>query len=255
MAILLVDIGNSRVKHATLRQGELQQIEAHALDKVNVQQSFDTSFSALNAISQVYVSNVAGDVVANMFITDCKARWNIVPEFAKSLPEFNGLVNAYDNLNSNAEQLGVDRWLAMIAVNDRIAQPYCVIHCGTAIVIDAVDGESRHLGGLILPGLTTMRLAINANAETIEINELTAAPAFFAQTTHNAVSAGIQYSVAALIEKACVQLQQHTGEQVICMLSGGDAQFIKDNLTQFCSVEPALVLKGLVTYFGLTACV
>ena len=42
--------------------------------------------------------------------------------------------------------LGVDRWLAIIAASRLTQGPYCVVDCGTAVTLDAVDRRRRHLG-------------------------------------------------------------------------------------------------------------
>ncbi|MBK8536631.1 MAG: type III pantothenate kinase [Candidatus Competibacteraceae bacterium] len=36
-------------------------------------------------------------------------------------------------------------------------QNCCVVDCGTAITIDALAADGRHLGGVIIPGMRLMR--------------------------------------------------------------------------------------------------
>lgn len=54
------------------------------------------------------------------------------------------------------EQLGADRWMAVVGAARHHGTPVVVMDLGTASTLDAVDERGRHLGGLILPGPRTM---------------------------------------------------------------------------------------------------
>jgi len=140
----------------------------------------------------------------------------------------------------------------MIAVTDCFSSPFCVADCGTAITIDAVDKDGKHKGGVILPGLTLMRTAINANTDAIEIEQLDDHVEIFGKNTQQAVSAGINYSATALIETVYHALEKEADLDVKCILTGGDAEFLQSYLSVPSAIETDLVLKGLVSYFGLT---
>lgn len=248
MADLLLDIGNTRCKYAQFAEGELSSVQSFSFDSLTFESSIKSIFSGLPHPSTVYISNVAGAGVAEQLETFCISQWQIRPKFAKSSSKFNGLDNAYIKV----DQLGVDRWLAIIAVNNCYQKPFCVVDCGTAVTIDAVDLTGNHLGGLILPGLTVMRMAINAQTAAINIQQLIQKPPLFARSTEEAVSSGIVHSVAALIDNACKNLTNDIGQNVQCILAGGDASLIQQNVTVETRIEQDLVLKGLLVYFGMT---
>ncbi len=69
--------------------------------------------------------------------------------FIQSTANYKQLRNAYQQ----ADKLGVDRWLAMIA-GYHLAQnqAFGVIDLGSAVTLDIVDAKGQHLGGHILPG-------------------------------------------------------------------------------------------------------
>ena len=87
----------------------------------------------------------------------------------------------------NPEQLGSDRWHAMIGARARYADiALLVINAGTATTVDAIDADGRFLGGVIAPGLQMMRAALAqgtarlplAAGEYVELPDNTDAAAF-----------------------------------------------------------------------------
>ncbi len=62
--------------------------------------------------------------------------------------------------------LGIDRWLQVLAVATQAHENYCVISCGTALTIDLAQGQ-QHLGGFILPNLYLQRYSLIQNTKGI----------------------------------------------------------------------------------------
>lgn len=58
------------------------------------------------------------------------------------------------------ERMGVDRWLALAAGAERVEGAFAVLDAGSALTLDLVDADGRHLGGWILPGLHMMRRSL-----------------------------------------------------------------------------------------------
>lgn len=64
-------------------------------------------------------------------------------------------------LDYDRRQLGSDRYCALLGVLGHTRAPAVVIDAGTAVTIDLLGAEGRHLGGYILPGF---RLGLSAVA-------------------------------------------------------------------------------------------
>ena len=87
-----------------------------------------------------------------------ESKWGVPFKTIKAEAQQGALINGY----MEPERLGVDRWLAMLAVieEEQPEVPICVIDCGSAITIDAVNAKGEHVGGLIVPGISMMRNAL-----------------------------------------------------------------------------------------------
>lgn len=86
--------------------------------------------------------------------------------FAKSSATFAGIRNAY----KEPQRLGVDRWLALLAIKARGENSAVIIDAGTACTIDVLD-NGQHLGGYIFAGMALARDALVANTDKIRFDE------------------------------------------------------------------------------------
>jgi type III pantothenate kinase len=147
-----------------------------------------------------------------------------------------GVYNAYQH----PEKLGVDRWLALVAVRKHYSIPACIVDCGTAITLDLIDADGKHQGGLISPGLTLMKKSLAEGTEALQFHETNyiAGPA---NNTEAAIYSGTLSAAVGLIEH--VLTKQSNAMQLI--LTGGDAEIIAKQLAIKPIVDTDLVLRGL----------
>ena len=158
----------------------------------------------------------------------------IIP--VKSQAHAFGVYNAYQQ----PEKLGVDRWLALVAVRNHYQLPACIVDCGTAITVDLIDADGKHQGGLISPGLTLMKKSLAAGTEALQFHETNYdfGPANF---TEAAIYSGTLAAAVGLIEH--VLTKQSNAMQLI--LTGGDAEIIATQLAIKPIIDADLVLRGL----------
>lgn len=241
---LLVDIGNSRVKWATLDKTGLSDSQSFLRAKTGIKASLNKAWKHLSDIDAVYVANVGGDKLALQLSEWVQKSWDLTPQFVISEKKRFGVINAYDE----PEKLGIDRWLSLIAARQHARQAQCVIDCGTAMTIDIVSKTGQHQGGMILPGLSLMRssLAANTDALTEELGEKEFNT--LATNTFSAIHAGTLYSVSATLERIINDLKQSFNDQVRFIITGGDAEQLLPLLPDDINHYPDIVLKGLAFY-------
>ena len=158
--------------------------------------------------------------------------------FAQVQANYAGLQCGYEH----PEQLGIDRWLQVLAVARNPEQNYCVISCGTALTIDLADGL-QHLGGYILPNLYLQRDSLIQNTKGIKIPDAAFDELGPGRNTIDAVHHGILFGLVSTIEKVL----QQSPRQLI--LTGGDAPVFARYLAEYAPrIENDLLLKGLQYY-------
>ncbi|MGH8245576.1 MAG: type III pantothenate kinase [Gammaproteobacteria bacterium] len=242
---LLLDIGNSRIKWATLTDGAIAPGETIGLRVESPGEALIGKFAGLPAPQSILVANVAGDSIAGIVERTVGKLWLRRPEFIRVERERMGVRTDY----SDAAQLGVDRWLALLAARHGSRDPACVVDCGTAVTVDAMDANGVHLGGWIVPGSDMMRSALVENTREISV-EAGSATMEFGLSTSACVNNGSAVAIASLIDRAIAQLSARFGPRVYCIMTGGGATSILPLLENHFHHDPELVFRGLALFAG-----
>jgi len=243
--ILLLDIGNTRIKWGTFSQGKLQPGRAMLRGGDAIATLLDKVEQRCGAPLRVMVSNVAGSDVIDPLNEQVAARWRSEVETVQTQSAAFGITNGYDE----PQRLGVDRWLALIAARQMCDRALCVVDCGTALTVDLLDRQGGHLGGMIVPGVGLMQGALISNTDALTLESDRQAgkyPLFAARNTADGITGGVQYTLAALIDRVAVDAKVLIGEEAAVVLTGGDAAVLKPQLRCNPRFEPDLVLKGMV---------
>jgi type III pantothenate kinase len=234
---LLIDIGNSRLKWASEQAGQISSIQALDYRQPEAYQNLEKSWQNLPRPRKIAIACVGASQQITAIESLLNRLWPaieiIIP---KSSVAFGAVVNAYPQ----PEKLGVDRWLALLAAHQHYLGNSCIIDCGTAITLDFIDNHGQHRGGLISPGLLLMKKALAQNTAALDLNQQTTALSL-ANNTRNAIDSGTLLAAIGLIEAAIKRYQPV--EQVI--ITGGDADFIGQNLSMSLIADDQLVFKGL----------
>src|ERR1700694_2700040 len=143
--ILVIDVGNTRLKWAWLTSTGLsdQQAIVHREAKPGIWTA--ALFESGKKPARALVSNVAGPVMAKTLAQLSKKMFHVNVEFITAAQEFHGLTNGY----LDPSLLGADRWLALIGAWTLARSALCVVDAGTAAKVDSGDGSGAHLGGLM----------------------------------------------------------------------------------------------------------
>lgn len=147
-----------------------------------------------------------------------------------------GVQNSY----AEPERLGVDRWLAAIAAYRDYGGPCVVVDAGTAIKVEFIEAEGRHLGGYIVPGLSLMSSSLVANTARIRFtqDEITAHESIPCSTA-DAVSQGCLQMALGFLQRLYAQHSQATW-----LVTGGTGRELMSLLDLPCIMDEHLVAKG-----------
>ena len=239
--ILAIDAGNSRTKWGVFdAAGELQaQGVCLNADLASMEMP-----RAWKSCERAVISNVAGTAVAEALktILVMPVNWVRAAEYAC------GVNNSY----TKPQQLGVDRWAALIAAWHRYHKPCVVVNAGTALTIDALGMDGQHgvfIGGLIAPGLRLMQQSLKQG--TAGVAELSGSFKDFPTSTGDAFYTGALIAMTGAIKSMFTRLQQHENQAPRCILSGGDASLLAEMLSADPEVAKHLVIADNLVLQGL----
>ena len=241
----LVDIGNTCIKWTLEGDAGQEPQRSFPYQQPVLAELLDEHWQSVPAPGKVLVSNVAGTEVRDILGTWVRDRWQAETRFAEVAPRSCGVTNAYQD----ARQLGIDRWLAMIAAWDRFKSPVCVVDCGTAMTIDAISAAGSHLGGLIIPGLMMMQEALIRNTRGIRVETSTDMNTDLGRDTQQGIANGCCLAAVALLERVMQDMNSEAKGDLHLVITGGAAEQLSPWLRVEFINDPQLVLRGLSRLF------
>lgn len=219
--IILLDVGNSRVKLGWLHPSMGREPTVHAISL----QPLDALTGALTKwLDRLPMQptaamgvNVAGNVVAQAIgkaleSVGCKIQW-ILPS-ACALDVQNGY--------TPPTQLGADRWAALLGLAGHFPGPHAPLILatfGTATTIDTLSPDNIFQGGLILPGPALMRQSLAQGTANLPLAD--SASNDYPKHTLQAIASGVVAAQAGAVLRQCQIARKHFGADPILCVSGG----------------------------------
>jgi type III pantothenate kinase len=252
---LVLDLGNSRCKWALARPPGMAEVR-------NTQEQFfrhdsltpggafsygddfaralDQTLGPLSRPDQVAAVSVAGAARTDTLAHWVQRRWNLdLLRFSARAVQC-GVTNTY----KDPTQLGADRWAALIAARTRVPEAVCVVDCGTAITVDALDPKGVFRGGVILPGLALMRDVLLQRTQGVcEAQGDTGS--VLAHTTADGVAAGTLFGLVGAIDRVLDEQEALLSAVPQVLITGGDAPPLLALLRHAHRHVPDLVLEGV----------
>lgn len=228
MRLLAIDAGNSRVKCGWHNGTAWEHIDVVTHDDINQLAPY---WPQPEVIVIACVAKTSVRVALEAFI----AQWTqITPAWLVSPAAGAGVRNGY----AHPQQLGIDRWLAAVAVWRQYHASAVIVSHGTALTVDSLSAEGEFLGGLIVPGYHLMRKSLAGGTGKLDVatGQWQAMP----RCTEDAIHTGILHALAGAVEHVWQQQPNHAR----CIISGGGADMLLPMLP-FAHRAHHLVLEGL----------
>ncbi len=229
---LLLDAGNTRLKWAVV-----QDRRWHAQGSA--------TYSDLSGLSRVLEPGLSCHIASvararhEAQINALLAPAAITPVWLTVEARFLDLKNGY----ANPQQLGVDRWMGLIAARQRSRVATLVVSVGTAMTVDALSADGLFVGGLIVPGVALMQQALQQGVARVA--EVAGSWQAFPRSTADAVQSGIVAALCGAVQTQFAQLTKAEGTPPHCIVTGGDAERLLPHLALPAEHVPALVLEGI----------
>jgi type III pantothenate kinase len=197
--------------------------------------------SLLSEKPEVFLCSVKSNVVTSSIIT-LLTNANVVHKLAVTKAVQFGIQNSYKHVNN----MGCDRWMAILGADAVVDTDLVVIDAGTAITCDFIVNK-QHLGGWIAPGFGLLReTVVNRTQRVFDFSDVV--PKLTPGTdTANCVANGAFAQTIGIIAQAQQLMMRHSRRFSI-VLTGGDRSIIERQLRQDSAkvlVHSNLVLAGL----------
>lgn len=237
---LLLDLGNTRLKWAVI-DGEIWTARGAVAWEEDVPALLTQAWNELASPQRVLGASVVDASREALLEHIIAERFARQVEWVRTPAEACGVRNAY----AEPQRLGVDRFLAMVAALAARQAPCVLAGIGTALTLDALTADGRHLGGLIAPGPLLMQQSLFGATVRVRTGDPGVIRAI-ADNTADAVVSGCWQATAALIERFTASVaKQHAGGARRVLLDGGDAAALLPLLEVPAELAADSVLRGL----------
>jgi len=249
MNTCIVDTGNTRTKIGFFCNDKLNDVsvfENKTIDWKNIIQTLINKevTSIYLSINNPFLETIKNEILP---LRHSRESGNLI-EIPNTFPSY---IQSY---YTTPDTLGIDRIAAIVAANLlKPNQNILIIDAGTAITYDFIDKNNHYHGGAIAPGLFTRynslhhfthkKLPLLNPSTSLRATRSNLNPLGNSTQTciHSGVENGFLYEVQGFI-----QFYLHkTSNQLTLFLTGGDADFIQQNIQYQYHKEPNLVLLGL----------
>jgi type III pantothenate kinase len=234
--LVAIDAGNTRIKWG-LHDG-VQWADKGVLATVDAG-SLSEAADEWPAHARIVICNVAGALVHGRIAAPLAGRFADI-SWLHASAQACGVRNAYER----PEQLGADRWAALIGAHGRLASACLVVCAGTATTVDLLTADGEFRGGLIFPGFDLMRAALAGNTAQLPLaeGEFRSAP----RNTVDAIVSGCLQAQAGAVERMFAGVAGEPG--ALCLLTGGGAARLAPHLNIPLQLTDNLILEGLLRY-------
>jgi type III pantothenate kinase len=233
--ILAIDAGNSRVKWGWHDGRAWSSLATVSLIEFAAANHDINPFAATHENPErIVISNVAGEG-AHQLLINWTSIFDAEPLWLHGEAERCGVKSRYDK----PEQLGSDRWAALVAARALHTGACLVVNAGTATTADLLSAQGEFLGGLILPGVDLMRFVLHEHTGRLPLQEgrFVEAP----RNTVDAIESGCRHAQAGAVER----MFRIAGKDALCLVSGGAGNALIQQLDIPCRYVENLVLEGL----------
>lgn len=232
--VLLLDIGNSRIKYAVFKQDTLFDLIIDS--DPDFEKKVYEIFQTYTTIRQIVIATVR-----NQSENDFNSLKALAPIHLISRDTTFPFTNCYQT----PQTLGIDRMI--LAAGAALQYPKAaklIIDAGTAVTYDYLDAQNNYYGGAISPGLQLRFKSLNDYTAKLPLVEANESEIIVGGTTleaiHSGVVNGLCYEIDGFIESL-----QNKNENFIVILTGGDAEFLAKRLKSTIFANPNFLLESL----------
>ena len=234
MMNLILDAGNTSLKIAFFENDEL--IDFKRVDNKNICKAIQDVLKEREQVEKIICASVSEFDFLELK-KEIKNKETLVLSSATPIP--------FKNLYSTPKTLGVDRIaLVAAAVKKFPSRNALIIDAGSCVTYDFVNENAEYLGGGIAPGLQMRYKSLTDYTANLPLLTPKNIENLIGNNTENAMHMGVFNGLTAEINGIVVQFSNKY-EQLVVILTGGDANFLSKRLKSSIFVDPNFLLHGL----------
>ncbi len=229
---LVIDIGNTLTKVATIDSGKIINVDKYEVLSAKILDDIIIAHTPSKAI----VSSVGN------------ADEQVIKHLEKIVPTiiFDSTVRIpITNLYKTPQTLGLDRVAAVVGASSLYPSAnLLVIDSGTAITYDLINEKAEYLGGAISPGIALRFKSLHQNTAKLPLLQRVDRYELIGTSTTECIESGVLNGITGEVDHY-INLLKENYPSLTVVITGGDADFFVNKLKNSIFVHQNLVIMGL----------
>lgn len=245
-ALLVIDIGNTRIHFATYDEDGLHDPQdAITAEPENWATVLDQAWQASNDARQrqVVIGSVAPQAATTLAAL-VEEHCGLDPLFVRD-----DIPLPLELAIEGGEEIGVDRVCAAAAAFERANGACAVASFGTATTIDCVSSDGQFLGGAILPGFDMSLDVLHSRTAQLPRIDFERPISPFGKNTQEAIINGVVYGAVGALREMVERFATDLNEWPQLFITGGNAGVISEEADFVDAVVPHLTLIGIAAAY------
>lgn len=244
--LLTIDVGNTLISIAIYKEDELLHTFQTQSDVNKSLDEYVVIFSSFCNFKNFKKERIQKIIIASVVPILTK----IIKEAFQILCDVNALIvgpgvkSGLPLLIDHPLELGSDLVAVSVGAIKKYGKPLTIVDLGTAIKVMAINKDGAFIGTVFHPGLNvSLNALVKSAAQLVSVN-LLAPKKVIGKNTFDATNSGVLYGASEMIKGLVNLFEKELGYQTRHILTGGDATYVKDMLSDFI-YDRTLVHDGL----------
>lgn len=225
---LLIDIGNTAVKFATLENDKLQYLDRFYLSTLSID-VLNNVFKKIENIDEVVISSVVPNK-NQLFDEYFYKKYNLTPRYIK-VGDYPDIKIEIDNPNELGVDLYCDLVGASIIFNEN--KPIIVVDLGTASKLLLLDENKVFKSCAIVPGIEMSKKMLSKStallpiADAKDIKKVTET-----RNTIDVINSSVYFGHVEMINGLINRFEKEINKNCLYIITGGNASLVSKDLKQ-----------------------
>jgi type III pantothenate kinase len=247
MFLLTIDVGNTQITLGAFQSDKLTHTWRLHTNPQATADELGTQLHALLRYAPLGYNEILGICIASVVPALDNAFKQACIGYLKHTPLFVGPQTrlGIKNLYKNPQEVGADRLVNAVAVQELMGGPAIVVDFGTATTFDCVSARGEYLGGVISPGLESAHDVLTSKAARLPKISFDIPDKALGRTTKESLQSGLFFGYIALVEGLLQRLMKEMRGRPKIIATGGLSPVIGPRLKPAARIMPSLTLEGL----------
>ncbi|MDT8715755.1 type III pantothenate kinase [Clostridium sp. 19966] len=249
--VLVIDVGNTNIVLGVYKDDKIIADWRLSTNSERSADEYGIMVAQLFMMNNLNIKEVKGIIISSVVPNTMYSLERMIVKYfnQQAVVVGPGVKTGINIKYDNPKEVGADRIVNAVAVNELYKKSAIIIDFGTATTYCALTKQGDYLGGTICPGIKISAEALFQRAAKLPRIELVKPAGVICKNTVSSMQAGVVYGyigqVDYIVSKMKKEMKQYCDDEPIVIATGGYAKMIADEAECIDIVNPYLTLEGL----------